>query len=69
MIKDYYDGLNRAERRSLVLKVAEICHIHPNTAILYLRGKRSPGYLTAERIAEHIGQPIEDLFTDIDNKK
>lgn len=62
MIAEYYNGLNRAERRDLVLRVAKDCHLHPNTASLYLRGKKQCGPLVAEKIAEMIGQPVSTLF-------
>lgn len=65
MIAEMYEELSRSERRSLVLDVAAKCHIHPVTAISYLRGKKKPGPLTAEKMAEVIGRPVNELFTGI----
>lgn len=62
MVATIYSDMCRADRRELVLRVAKECHLHPNTASLYLRGKRNPSPLTAEKIAEVLGQPVEKLF-------
>lgn len=62
----YYNELSRGEKRSMVLKLAEECHIHPNTVILYLRGKKKPGPLTAVKMAETIGIPANQLFPTVE---
>lgn len=66
MIREIYNEMSRSEKRSLALKVAEDCHLHPNTAILYLRGKRKPGPLTAEKMAAIIGRPVVELFPNVE---
>lgn len=62
MIVEYYEGLSRAQKRAIVLQIAEGCHLHPNTASMYVRGKKKPGPLAAEKIAEIIGKPVKELF-------
>jgi hypothetical protein len=49
-----------------VLDVSRVAKLHPATASLYLRGKKKPGPLAAEKIAQHIGKPIIELFPNVE---
>ena len=66
MIADFYNQLSRTARRELVLDVSRVAKLHPATASLYLRGKKKPGPLAAEKIAQHIGKPVVELFPNVE---
>lgn len=66
MVQDYYNQLSRGERRELVLDVSRVAKLHPATASLYLRGKKKPGPLAAEKIAQHIGRSVVELFPNVE---
>lgn len=66
MIQDFYNQLSRNARRELVLDAAREAKLHPATASLYLRGKKKPGPLAAEKLASLIGKPVVELFPTVE---